>query len=67
MEHLIRTVRHPVEILQQIGLNIRSKDDSLSRNKISANHQGSRNEYRPLERPLRLQTIRVVIQDSVER
>ena len=67
MEHLIRTVRHPVEILQLIGLNIRSKDDSLSRNKISANHQGSMNEYHILERPPRSQTVRGVIQDSVER
>ena len=67
MEHLIRTARHPIEILPLIGLNIRSEDDSLLMNKMSANHQGSRNEYRPLERPPRPQTIRVVIQDSVER
>lgn len=67
MEHLIRTVRHPVEILQLIGLNIRSEDDSLLMNKMSANHQGSTNEYYLLERPPRPQTVRVVIQDSVER
>ena len=67
MEHLIRTVLPPKEIWQLIGLNIRSEDDSLSMNKKSANHQGSTNEYHPLERPPRPQTVRVVIQDSVER